>query len=155
MAFAKITSDEALTTARLDAEKAYRDLSPYRVMIELHVDGWHVDYELRNQQHQGGGAHYVIDAQSGAIRSSDTSNSVLTSVAFLLLRDSPAEFTSTSYICRGRWPECVHPALSEAFSDRPYQESGHGIGAQAGAESSKRSASEAHPCADLEGRQPD
>lgn len=64
-----ITSDEALRIARLDAEKAYRDLSPYRVSVELDEAGWHIDYELKNRQSQGGGAHYVIDAYTGAIRS--------------------------------------------------------------------------------------
>ena len=63
-----ITSDEALKIARLDAERIYRDLTPYRVLLELHEEGWHVDYELRNAQAQGGGAHYVIDAQTGTIR---------------------------------------------------------------------------------------
>jgi hypothetical protein len=63
-----ITSDHALKIARLDAEKTYRDLTPYRVLLELHQDGWHVDYELKNERAQGGGAHYVIDAQTGVIR---------------------------------------------------------------------------------------
>ena len=64
----EITSDQALKTARLDAEKIYRDLSAYRVFLELNHDCWHVDYELKNRQAQGGGAHYVIDAQTGTIR---------------------------------------------------------------------------------------
>lgn len=64
----QITSDHALRIARLDAERAYRDLSPYRVLLQLDEDGWHVDYELKNRQAQGGGAHYVIDALTGAIR---------------------------------------------------------------------------------------
>lgn len=63
----RITSDEALKIARLDAEKVYRELSSYRVFVELEQDGWHVNYELKNRQTQGGGAHYVIDAHSGAI----------------------------------------------------------------------------------------
>jgi hypothetical protein len=62
-----ITSDEALKIARLDAERIYRDLSSYRVFVELVQDGWHVDYELKNGRAQGGGAHYVIDAHTGAI----------------------------------------------------------------------------------------
>ena len=62
-----LTSDQALKIARLDAEKAYRDLSPYRVFVELDHDGWHVDYELKNRKSNGGGPHYVIDAQTGAI----------------------------------------------------------------------------------------
>jgi hypothetical protein len=63
-----ITSDEALKIARLDAEKAYRDLTPYRALVELDQDGWHVDYELKNRHVQGGGAHYLIDAQTGIIK---------------------------------------------------------------------------------------
>ena len=53
----------------LDAERAYRDLSPYRVLVELVQDTWHIDSELKNLQAQGGGAHYVIEAQTGKIRS--------------------------------------------------------------------------------------
>lgn len=64
---ATVTSDQALRIARLDAEKAYRDLSPYRIHVELADDGWHVDYQLKNPQSHGGGPHYVIDAQTGAI----------------------------------------------------------------------------------------
>jgi hypothetical protein len=63
----QITSDEALRIARLDAEKAYRDLSPYRVSVDLQDDGWHVDYELKDRLSNGGGGHYIIDAQTGAI----------------------------------------------------------------------------------------
>ena len=55
--------DEALRIARLDAEKAYRDLSPYRVLVELDEAGWHIDYELKNQQASGGGAH--LGARTG------------------------------------------------------------------------------------------
>lgn len=62
-----ITSDQALRVGRLDAEKAYRDLSPFYARIELHDDGWHVDYELKNKLSHGGGPHYVIDAQTGII----------------------------------------------------------------------------------------
>ena len=65
----QITSDEALKIARLDAEMAYRDLTPYRVLVELVEDRWRVDYELTNREAQGGGAHYVIEARTGKIRS--------------------------------------------------------------------------------------
>jgi len=40
---------------QLDAEKAYRNLTPYRALIELMQHGWRVDYELKNRQAQGGG----------------------------------------------------------------------------------------------------
>ena len=65
---AAITSDQALRIARLDAEIAYRDLSPFYVRIELHDDGWHIDYELKNTRSNGGSPHYVIDAETGVIR---------------------------------------------------------------------------------------
>jgi hypothetical protein len=64
---ATITSDQALRIARLDAEIAYRDLSPYYVCVELNDDSWHVDYELKDRRSHGGGPHYVIDAQLGVI----------------------------------------------------------------------------------------
>jgi hypothetical protein len=64
-----ISSDEALKIARLDAEQAYRDLSAFRIAMTLEPDGWHVDYEFKHPRVQGGGPHYVIDAQTGAIRS--------------------------------------------------------------------------------------
>jgi hypothetical protein len=62
-----IPCEQALKVAWQDAEKAYRDLSSYRVQIMLEPDGWHVDFELKNPRHHGGGPHYVIDAQTGAI----------------------------------------------------------------------------------------
>ena len=62
-----ITSDQALRIARLDAERIYRDLSSYRASVSLEVDGWHVDYELKNSHLQGGGHHYVIDPGNGGI----------------------------------------------------------------------------------------
>jgi hypothetical protein len=64
-----VSCDQALQTARLDAEKAYRDLSPFRIQIVLEQDGWHIDYELRNPRLRGGGPHYVIDARTGTILS--------------------------------------------------------------------------------------
>jgi hypothetical protein len=62
-----ITSDEALRIARLDGEKAYRDLSGYRITFVLERDGWHVDYELKNPNLNGGGPHFVIDPTDGRI----------------------------------------------------------------------------------------
>jgi hypothetical protein len=65
---AKITSDEALRIARLDGEKAYRDdLSDCRVTVVMEADGWHVDYELKDPNWNGGGPHYIIDASDGHI----------------------------------------------------------------------------------------
>jgi len=64
---AVIPCDQALTVARADAERAYRDLSHYRITITLEADGWHIDYELKDPRLKGGGPHYVIDATTGAI----------------------------------------------------------------------------------------
>ena len=61
-----LTSDRILQIARIDAERAYRDLAPYRITIALEADGWHVDYDLKDDRANGGGPHYVIDPQ-GAI----------------------------------------------------------------------------------------
>jgi hypothetical protein len=62
-----ITSDQALQIARQDGEKAYRDLTSYRITLALEQDGWHVDYELKDPNLNGGGPHYIIDATTGAI----------------------------------------------------------------------------------------
>ncbi len=62
-----ITCDEALHTARVDAENAYGDLTPFRITLVLEQDGWHIDYEVKNPQWNGGGPHYVIDARTGVI----------------------------------------------------------------------------------------
>jgi hypothetical protein len=64
-----VSADQALTVAHADAQKAYRDLTNYRIRIALEEDGWHIDYDLKNPTWKGGGPHYVIDAASGAIRS--------------------------------------------------------------------------------------
>lgn len=64
-----ISCDQALKIARTDTEIAYRDLSMYRISISLEPGGWLVDYELKDQQLQGGGPHYLIDAQTGEILS--------------------------------------------------------------------------------------
>jgi hypothetical protein len=62
-----LSSDEVLKLACLDAEKVYRDLTPYRISLALEDDGWHIDYELKEPGLNGGGPHYVIDPLSGAI----------------------------------------------------------------------------------------
>ena len=62
-----LASDEALKIARLDAERAYRDLTPYRIAIVLEADGWHVDYQLKDPHLNGGGPHYLIEPRTGAI----------------------------------------------------------------------------------------
>ena len=64
-----ISCDQALKIARTDAESAYRDLSMYRIAISLEEQGWLVDYDLKDPNLQGGGPHYVIDAETGEILS--------------------------------------------------------------------------------------
>src|SRR5881227_3514771 len=57
-----LSADQVLRIARLDAERAYRDLSPYRISLALEADGSHVDYLLKDPNLNGGGPHYVIDS---------------------------------------------------------------------------------------------
>jgi hypothetical protein len=64
-----IDEEQALEIARRDASLAYRDLDAYDVRSELRGGNWSVDYQLRDKQAQGGGPHYVISAQTGAILS--------------------------------------------------------------------------------------
>ncbi len=64
-----LASDQVLRIARLDAEHAYRDLTPYRISIALERDGWHVDYQFKDSGMNGGGPRYVIDPFTGAILS--------------------------------------------------------------------------------------
>jgi hypothetical protein len=62
-----IAADRALAIAQADATTAYRDLSPYRIRLDLEDDGWHIDYELKDPKRKGGGPHYVIDRSTGVI----------------------------------------------------------------------------------------
>lgn len=62
-----LACDQILRIAHHDAERAYRDLTGYRVILALEADGWHVDYELKNPDLNGGGAHYVISPVTGAV----------------------------------------------------------------------------------------
>ena len=62
-----IPGDRALAIAQADAELAYGDLSLYRIQLVLENDGWHVDYELKDQRMKGGGPRYIIDSTNGAI----------------------------------------------------------------------------------------
>jgi len=41
-------------------KRAYRDLSGFSIRIAEEADGWHVDYELKDERARGGGPHYVI-----------------------------------------------------------------------------------------------
>ena len=62
-----VSSDEALKVARSDAERAYRDLHLYVIAMRLEPDGWHNDFEFKDDTAQSGGPHYVIDAKTGTI----------------------------------------------------------------------------------------
>ena len=64
-----LASDQVLRIARVDAEHAYRDLTPYRISIALEHDGWHIDYQFKDPNLNGGGPHYVIDPFTGVILS--------------------------------------------------------------------------------------
>ncbi|HZT43173.1 MAG TPA: hypothetical protein VFA07_13470 [Chthonomonadaceae bacterium] len=64
-----LSAERALGIAQADAAQVYRDLSLYRIRLELEPDGWHVDYELKDLQLKGGGPHYVIDRFTGVILS--------------------------------------------------------------------------------------
>jgi hypothetical protein len=64
---ARISAARALAEAEADAQRAYRDLSIYRVQSHLADDGWHVDHEVDDPRLQGGGPHYVIGATDGRI----------------------------------------------------------------------------------------
>lgn len=62
-----VSPDQALAMAHRDALKAYRDLSPYRIVIALQDDGWHIDYDLVDPKMTGGGPHYIVDTETGEI----------------------------------------------------------------------------------------
>jgi hypothetical protein len=62
-----LSCDEILKIARQDGETAYRDLSAYRITLDLQEDGWHVDFDLTKPLVAGGGPHYVIHPADGAI----------------------------------------------------------------------------------------
>ncbi|HUG89668.1 MAG TPA: hypothetical protein VML55_02470 [Planctomycetaceae bacterium] len=64
-----IACSEALRIADSDAEAAYRDPSGFRISVSLEDDVWQIDYELKDPRLQGGGPHYLIDAETGEIRS--------------------------------------------------------------------------------------
>ena len=63
------TKEEVLDVARKDAQKAYSDLSIYKVIITQKDGLWHVDYELKDSTLNGGGPHYII-APTGEILAS-------------------------------------------------------------------------------------
>jgi hypothetical protein len=64
---ARLSCDAVLKIASKDAEKAYRDLSGFSIRIAEEADGWHVDYELKDERARGGGPHYLIHPTTGNI----------------------------------------------------------------------------------------
>jgi hypothetical protein len=51
----RVSGVAALRIAHADAEKVYRDLSGYRIVLALEADGWHIDYQLKSTTAVGGG----------------------------------------------------------------------------------------------------
>ena len=64
-----ITRQQAIATAEADALPVYGAdwLNKLQLRVDLHDDGWHVEYHQWRPRHTGGGPHYVIDATTGAI----------------------------------------------------------------------------------------
>ncbi len=67
-----IRSDEAIAIAERDAVKMCEKLYRLKIEVSLELDGWHVKYGINHRpgtRITGGGPHYIIDAQTGAILS--------------------------------------------------------------------------------------
>jgi hypothetical protein len=64
---AMLPSHETLRIADEDARTVYRDLSSFRIALQLAADGWHVDYDVASPLTAGGGPRYVIDPRDGRI----------------------------------------------------------------------------------------
>lgn len=64
-----VDEQQAANIARQDAQSAYRDLGAYEVTVTIEGGNWKVDYELKDRKSQGGGPHYIISGQTGAILS--------------------------------------------------------------------------------------
>jgi hypothetical protein len=62
-----VASHRALDIACADANSVYQNIHRFRMLIALESDGWHIDFEPTNPERHGGGPHYVIDADTGAI----------------------------------------------------------------------------------------
>jgi hypothetical protein len=58
---------DILRIAHQDAQSVYRDLSAFKITLTPCPDGWHVDYDLTDPLSAGGGPHYVIEPDTGAI----------------------------------------------------------------------------------------
>ena len=62
-----IDRDETISIAMKNAGQVYRDLSVYRVEAVLKEGKWYVDFEFADKDMDGGGPHFVIDAETGEI----------------------------------------------------------------------------------------
>lgn len=63
-----LAAADVLRIAHRDAQAAYGDLSGFKITLCRCPDGWHVDYDLAEPLSAGGGPHYVIDPDTGVIR---------------------------------------------------------------------------------------
>jgi hypothetical protein len=60
--------DEILRIANADAVKAYGpNLADLSIKICLMDDGWHVDFEIVDEEINGGSPHYIICPETGEI----------------------------------------------------------------------------------------
>lgn len=64
-----VSGDTALRVALMDATGVYHDLHLYHITLKLEPDGWHVDFEFKDEDAQSGGPHYIIDPNTSAILS--------------------------------------------------------------------------------------
>ncbi len=65
-----VDRQQAIAIAEADAVPVYgNSLNVLTLEVALHDDGWHVEYHMRRPRWAGGGPHYVIDADTGAIKS--------------------------------------------------------------------------------------
>ncbi|MCI0702969.1 MAG: PepSY domain-containing protein [Planctomycetia bacterium] len=63
-----ISPQQAIAIAEEDALPVYgAALHKMVLRAALYDDGWHINYDLKEPNLQGGGPHYVIDATTGAI----------------------------------------------------------------------------------------
>jgi hypothetical protein len=64
-----ISRSRATGIAEADALPMYGAdwLNKLQLTATLHDDGWHIEWHQWRPRHTGGGPHYVIDANTGAI----------------------------------------------------------------------------------------
>jgi hypothetical protein len=64
-----VSSQQAIAIAEADALPRYGAewLNKLAIRAMLHDDGWHIEYYQWRPRWTGGGPHYVIDANTGAI----------------------------------------------------------------------------------------